>query len=131
MMRRRFSWIALLLIAVVFVAGLGWLFKLRLGQGDVFPPYSTLRADPLGPRAIFEAFQELPNLRVERSLKALKKIPESPPRTLLFAGMTRVQWQNFSLEEANVLDAAARGGSRVVVVFKAERVGGADQEMAE
>jgi hypothetical protein len=121
-MKRRFSWIALLLIAVVFAGGLGWLFKLRLGQGDLFPAYSTLRADPLGTRAIFEALQELPELRVERSVQPMKKIPETPARTMVFAGMERVQWTAFSVDEANALDAAVRAGSRAVIVFKAERM---------
>ena len=126
-MKRRFSWIALLLIAVVFAGGLGWLFKLRLGQGDLFPAYSTLRADPLGTRAIFEALQELPELRVERSVQPMKKIPETPVRTIIFAGMERVQWSAFSVDEANALDAAVRAGSRAVIVFKAERMTMADR----
>jgi hypothetical protein len=126
-MKRRFSWIALLLIAVVFAGGLGWLFKLRLGQGDLFPAYSTLRADPLGTRAIFEALQELPELRVERSVQPMKKIPESPARTIIFAGMERDQWKGFSVDEANALDAAVRAGSRAVIVFKAERMTMADR----
>ncbi|WP_245844402.1 DUF4350 domain-containing protein [Nibricoccus aquaticus] len=125
-MNRRYSWIALLLIAVVFAGGLGWLFKLRLGQGDLFPAYSTLRADPLGTRAIFEALQELPGLRVERSVQPMKKIAETPARTLVFAGMERNPWEAFSMEEANVLDAAVRAGSRAVIVFKAERLTTAD-----
>jgi hypothetical protein len=126
-MSRRFSWIALLLIAVAFAGGLGWLFKLRLGQGDLFPAYSTLRADPLGTRAIFEALQELPELRVERSVQPMKKIPETPVRTIIFAGMERVQWSAFSVDEANALDAAVRAGSRAVIVFKAERMTMADR----
>ncbi|ATC65987.1 hypothetical protein CMV30_04385 [Nibricoccus aquaticus] len=99
---------------------------MRLGQGDLFPAYSTLRADPLGTRAIFEALQELPGLRVERSVQPMKKIAETPARTLVFAGMERNPWEAFSMEEANVLDAAVRAGSRAVIVFKAERLTTAD-----
>jgi hypothetical protein len=111
----------LLLIAVVFAGGLGWLFRLRLDHGDLFPEYSTLRADPLGTRAIFEALQELPGLKVERSLQPMHKLTESPARTLVFAGMDRNRWDAFSVKEANALEAAARAGSRLVIVFKAER----------
>ncbi|MGC4071298.1 MAG: hypothetical protein QM760_02010, partial [Nibricoccus sp.] len=129
-MRRRSSWIVLLLIAVVFTGGLCWLFKLRLGQGDLFPAYSTLRADPLGTRAIYEALQELPGMRVERSLQAMKKIPVTPARTIVFAGMWRGQWESFSVQEANALDGAVRAGSRAVIVFRAERMS-VDKEMTE
>jgi hypothetical protein len=43
-MSPRFSIAIMLFAAAVFIAGLTWLFQLRVGQGDVFPPYSTLRA---------------------------------------------------------------------------------------
>ena len=42
------------LCAVAFVLGVLQLFRLRFEQGDVYPPYSTLRADPLGSMALYE-----------------------------------------------------------------------------
>jgi hypothetical protein len=119
-MSRRSSIVIMLFAAAAFVAGLTWLFQLRVGQGDVFPPYSTLRADPLGTRALYEALIELPGMQVERSLKPLKKLSEQPARTIVVAGMRRRDWESFSVEEANALDAAVRAGSRVVVIFRAE-----------
>jgi hypothetical protein len=121
-MSRRRSLLLLVLVAGAFIAGMAWLFRLRLGQGDVFPAYSTMRADPLGTRALFEALEELPEIRVERSLQPLRKLAERPARTIILAGMERRSWANFSAEEGNALDQAALTGSRVVVVFKAERM---------
>ena len=55
---------ALGLVLAVFVAGLILLFRLRLGQGDVFPAYSSLRADPLGTLALHDSLAQLPGARV-------------------------------------------------------------------
>jgi hypothetical protein len=122
-MSPRFSIAIMLFAAAVFIAGLTWLFQLRVGQGDVFPPYSTLRADPLGTRALYESLQELPGLQVERSLKPIKKLGGQPARTIVFAGIRRQHWEGFSTEEANALDAAVSAGSRVLIVFRAEGQG--------
>src|SRR5687767_6849307 len=81
-MKRRFSLWLLLVLLFVFGLGVTWLFDLRLSGGDIYPPYSTLRADPLGTRALHDALQRLPEVEVERSLKPLRKLPENPPRTI-------------------------------------------------
>lgn len=120
-MTRRFTWVLLLAIAVLFTAGIAWLFKLRLSQGDLFPAYSTLRADALGTRALFEALQELPELDVQRSVQPIKKLGGRPPSTIVMAGMPRENWDEVTAEEANILEAAVRDGSRLVVAFRAER----------
>ena len=120
-MTRRFSWVWLLAIAVLFAAGVAWLFKLRLSHGDVFPAYSTLRADPLGTRALFEALQELPELEVERSVQPIKKLAGRPAATIVMAGMARKDWAAITVEEANILESAVRDGSRLVVALRAER----------
>jgi hypothetical protein len=122
-MKKHASLLILFFAVAAFVAGLVWLFQLRVGQGDVFPAYSSLRADPLGTRALYEALQELPGMQVERSLKPVKKLPQDPPRTLVLAGMNRWTWETFSQEDANALEAAVNAGSRLVVVFHAELEG--------
>ena len=45
------------------------LLFLRFSVGDVYPPYSTLRSDPLGARALHDALKHLPGLRVERDMR--------------------------------------------------------------
>ena len=48
MLKRPAILFASLLFVAVFVLGLVRLFELRLDRGDLYPPYSTLRTDPLG-----------------------------------------------------------------------------------
>lgn len=118
-MNRRSSLIFLVLIATGFVVGLAWLFRLRLSGGDVYPTYSSLRADPLGTRAFYEALVDQPELHVTRWLKPLHLVAPDA-QTFILAGMTREAWQDLSTQDAQALDDAAIAGARVVVVFAAE-----------
>ena len=61
-------------LAAVFALGVGHLFQLRFSLGDVYPPYSTLRTDPLGAKAIYEALAAQPALSVERNLRPLDQL---------------------------------------------------------
>jgi len=80
----------IVLIAVLAAAGLGfgYLYSLRISKGDVYPPYSSLRADPLGTRALHDGLEDLEGLHVQRRFKPLEGLPVSPPRTIILAGMT-------------------------------------------
>ena len=63
-----------LLLAVGFCSGLARLFTLRYESGDVYPPYSTLRADPLGAKGIYEAVGQLRGVETRRNFQPLKKL---------------------------------------------------------
>lgn len=119
-MKRRGPWLVLLVALALLGAGLVTLFRLRLGQGDLFPVYSSLRADPLGTRALHDGLAQLPGLRVERRLKPLAALEVTPPRTILLAGLTVAEWREFSVEDFNALDAAVRAGSRLVIALRAQ-----------
>lgn len=119
-MNRRGALFILIVIAGFFVFGLSWLYRLRLSGGDVYPPYSSLRADPLGTRAFYEALENQPDVSVNRWLKPLVQLPNDSGRTLVLAGMTRESWKELANQEAQALDAAAIAGARVVIVFAAE-----------
>lgn len=99
--------------------GLAWLFQLRLAQ-DAYPRYSSFRSDPLGVRALHDGLAALPSLRVERWFQPLADLPTGPPRTIFLLGMPTTVWADATTETANALDAAVRGGCRLVVVFAAD-----------
>ena len=95
------------------------LFWIRLGAGDLYPTYSSLRADPLGTRLLHDSLKEIPGLRVERSYERFEKMGTKPSRTIILAGMSPVRWARLRPEAINALDAAVRNGSRLVVIFEA------------
>ena len=135
--RRRFFPAALLLVLLAgFGVGLARLLELRLSGGDVYPPYSTLRADALGTKALHDALAELPDLRVERGYRPWRRqfaprfavggrpAPEQgitplSETTLFLVGLDPARWPYlFDREELDVLEDLTRRGLRVVLTFQ-------------
>ena len=63
------------LLAAGFFAGAARLFTLRFESGDIYPPYSSLRADPLGAMALYESLAALPGASAARHMKPLESAP--------------------------------------------------------
>ena len=107
-----------LLLAAALVYGIAQLFALRLEHGDVYPPYSTLRADPLGTKAIYESLAELPGCDVRRNFRPLVRLRPAKPVTLIYAGVRRQsEWGE---EEFRELQSLVASGTRVVFAFTPE-----------
>ncbi|MEO5961635.1 MAG: DUF4350 domain-containing protein, partial [Opitutaceae bacterium] len=116
------AWIVLAVALGGFAVGLAVLFKLRIAQGDIFAEYSSLRADPLGTRALHDGLARVPGLRVERNFKPVETLETHPPRTVVVAGVEPREWTRTTREEFAVLDEAVRAGSRLVIGFRARTV---------
>ena len=105
-----------LLLAAAFVVGVAQLFILRYEKGDVYPPYSSLRADPLGAKGLYDALRQLPGLDLARNYKPLPKLKPAGPVTLIYAGVARsAAWNE---EELRAFNALLQGGSRAIITFK-------------
>ena len=104
-----------LLLAAVFCYGVARLFALRYERGDVYPPYSSLRADPLGVKGIYEALDRLPGVDATRNFRALPKLRPAAPVTLVYAGVTQhAQWES---RELSVFDGLVLAGTRAIFTF--------------
>jgi len=77
-MKNHLPIVVLIGCAAVFVLGVTQLFELRFEGGDVYPPYSTLRADPLGAMAFYEGLEKLPPLTVRRDFSTSNRLPTEP-----------------------------------------------------
>jgi len=106
---------------VAFAAALYNLFALRFSSGDVYPAYSSLRADPLGTRALYESLELMPGRQSRRLLGPLPTEPQGAGTTLLLLGCDVVQFHEVTKREANALEQFASLGGRVVVTFAPER----------
>lgn len=117
--RRAVLSIALLILLSAFGYGLVQLFQLRFAAGDVYPAYSSLRADPLGCRIYFESLEQLGTPRVRRFIQAIDKLTEGRGATLFVFGLP---WTEMSAEpdEYKTLEAFVRNGGRLVITLYPE-----------
>ncbi len=91
MLRRQVS---VLLGFLVLAGGLGYgvvqLFNLRMAQGDAFPEYSTLRADPLGTKVLLDSLNDVPGLSAWRNYRPLIQLkPTARSRSSMSGSATR------------------------------------------
>ena len=87
-MRRPNSFIYLLLPATLagLIYGVYDILALRLEKGDDYPPYSSLRTDPLGTKAFFDGLSGMKDLQVTRNYGPADKIEGVKETTLLDLG---------------------------------------------
>jgi hypothetical protein len=114
--RRVILSVALLALAAVFVWGLAQLFNLRFAAGDIYPEYSSLRADPLGTKAFHDSLAAMDAPAVTRNFRPPQFLPDGRGTTLFVFGLP---WDELSSEpsEYKKLDAFVRDGGRLVVTL--------------
>ncbi|MEE9217999.1 MAG: DUF4350 domain-containing protein [Acidobacteriota bacterium] len=107
----------LLLVALILVSALGimHLLWLRYARGDVYPPYSSLRADPLGTKVLHDALKDLPGVSVRRNLRPLAELVDENNPTLLVIGSSTGELQHAG--RADALEDRVLRGARVVIAF--------------
>ena len=115
---------ALLVFALfVLLAGFGYgllqLFQLRFAAGDVYPHYSSLRADPLGCKIYYDSLAQLTAARVHRQIGDINKLPDGRDTTLFIFGLP---WNELDADpdEFKTLDNFVRDGGRIVVTIHPE-----------
>ncbi len=112
--RKSRIWLAVLSVAFLF--GLIELLLLRFETGDIYPPYSTLRADPMGSKILFESLAALPALRVQRNYEDLDKL-KSPHAALFFLGLSSAQWDSLPLRDFENYEKLLANGGRLILAF--------------
>ncbi len=115
--------ISALLLGAVLVLGVSQLFVLRFEAGDIYPPYSSLRSDPLGTRVLYDGLASCVGTTVSRCFEPLTRVDlEALPSNtaLLFLGdyLPTSEYASVSRESANRLSAFMRRGGRVVVTLQ-------------
>jgi hypothetical protein len=102
------------LVVAAGLAAIATLFEWRFSAGDVYPRYSSLRADPVGVRAFYESLARLPGLTVERSFAPLDRLRGSEV-TVFYLGASLEGLSGPASELRRQLDRVAARGNYVVV----------------
>lgn len=118
--RTAFPLLLAVVLAAALIFGITRLFTLRFDHGDVYPPYSTLRADPLGAKALFEALEEMPGLELRRNFRPLVQLKTEGNAALVYAGVSRQS--EWGIEELQDFQRRIALGGRAVFTFQPERL---------
>jgi hypothetical protein len=116
-MSRRLFILVLAACVAAFGLGLLWLFQLRFARGDVYPPYSSLRADPLGTLALHDSLARLPGVTVRRDYSVTGRLPEPKGATYLHLAADPFDWEVMPREVVDEIEQFLRQGGRLVVAF--------------
>ncbi|HXT10820.1 MAG TPA: DUF4350 domain-containing protein [Candidatus Angelobacter sp.] len=116
-MRKNLAIIALLACAAVFAFGIIELFELRFKGGDVYPPYSSLRADPLGTMALYESLGKMPGITVRRDFSASSGLPDQPGTVYLHLAAKRGEWKSAPDDLSQEVKKFVSGGGRLVITY--------------
>lgn len=115
-------------LAALCLLGLVWgflrLFQLRFEAGDVYPPYSSLRADPLGTRALYESLARLPEVTVARNYRPLAQLEageRGQPSAWILAGLSFAGYRfHTDREDRHLIQGLALGRRRVIMTLLPE-----------
>jgi hypothetical protein len=117
-MKKRVATITLLACAILLAVGILQLFLLRFEAGDVYPPYSSLRSDPLGTMALYESLAKIRGITARRDFSASNQLPEGRDVVYLHLAAESRQWTSMPEETFREIDQfLARGGRLVVALF--------------
>jgi hypothetical protein len=114
-MKRYAAIILLTLSAAALAIGIVQLFLLRFRAGDVYPQYSSLRADPLGTMALYESFEKLPGITVRRDLTTTNQFPGEPGTTYLHLSASLNELESFPEDALREIERFATAGGRIVI----------------
>ena len=104
-------------LVLAFGYGLVQLFLLRFQSGDVYPPYSSLRSDPLGTRALYESLVLINPDVVSRNYNPFPDIQFEDTTSLMYLGTSVFDPEAVSEEFAKTVDQLTAAGGRLVLAF--------------
>jgi hypothetical protein len=93
------------------------LFQLQFETGEVYPAYSTLRADPLGAMAFYEGLNKLPGISTRRDFSDSNRLPETPHTVYLHLAGSRYEWEFVDPDVLHEVQAFLAQGNRLVITF--------------
>src|SRR5580700_8101631 len=115
---RSSTWLWILAIAMLgaLAWGLEQVAFTPLQTGEVYPPFSSLRADPMGAKALYESLSALPGIQVDRLYKRRQKL-DSPQDAMFVLGVDPGGWSRVDAKTLDEYVKLVHDGGRLVIGF--------------
>jgi hypothetical protein len=108
---------AAIIMLAGFIYGTIRLFELRFESGSIYPPYSTLRTDPLGTSAFYEGLGSTGTVKASRNIENISRISSPGGRTLFILGSSTYGFSSCGKNYNEALENFASSGGRLVISF--------------
>jgi hypothetical protein len=111
-------WLGLVAVAALTAFAFYAVLSVRFSGGEAYPNYSTLRADPLGARALYESLGRVPGVESVRNFELPEKLHGHPGETLMLLNVNvhAFNARGESFEGRPIAEWAIAGG-RVVITL--------------
>lgn len=113
-----FVWAMAVVLGIALVWGLEQVAMGPLDTGDVYPPYSSLRTDPLGAKALYESLEAMPGIAVERLYKERTTL-DGPGDSMFVLGVDAGGWSTVKEKTLEEYEKLVEHGGRLVIAFLA------------
>jgi hypothetical protein len=113
---RAWVWTACLVLGALLIWGLEEIVVTPFEAGDVYPPYSSLRTDPLGSKALYESLAALPGIAVERLYKPRTTL-QGTTAVIFVLGVDPGSWAGIEDQTLDEYEKLAGNGGRLVIAF--------------
>jgi len=117
---RKMPLVVLAIGLVLFAIGVAKLFIMRFEAGDVYPPYSSLRSDPLGAKALFESIEKVEGISVLRNYRPLSNLGRGQERTFFYLGVNSGASSSLKKTLLADFDQFVVTGGRLIISFLPE-----------
>ncbi len=123
-------------IAIVLLIALAWGLEqvayAPLETGDSYPEFSSLRADPMGAKALYESLAALPGVTVDRIYQREATGPnrQHSGDAIIELGVNPLSWAEANEKSLKEFEDTVKDGGRLVIGFIPVRVSG-DRERAK
>lgn len=110
-----------LITALLSAAGIYHIFSIRFKIGDVYPPYSSLRTDPLGTKVFFESLSGFRDFNLQRDYDTVPRWEGNDDTTLFLLGCNQGILEMSHKENRQILSWILSAGTRVVISLNYKR----------
>ncbi|MGJ8639114.1 MAG: DUF4350 domain-containing protein [Opitutaceae bacterium] len=121
MKRSALSIVVLVGMIAALLTGVTWLINLRFESGDSYPAGSSMRADPLGTKALYTSYSELSGISVKRNFEPFSQAAGfSSDAVLLLLNMRGHHM--YSVAHYDVVERFVSTGGDIVVALNPDNI---------